>query len=129
MCLLPILGNYTVSGMFFVSFFYYPSTKCCLESSVFCLDRFWFSNELLQPKIQDELIAREIVINDADPSVRYRLTKRQTQEEVNIVNGFCKTKDDSKSKCDYLKVMLIIIDQLSLFLQIQKSTGAVVITR
>ncbi|XP_010317127.2 protein RIK isoform X5 [Solanum lycopersicum] len=53
----------------------------------------------VQPKIQDELIAREIVINDADPSVRYRLTKRQTQEE------------------------------LSLFLQIQKSTGAVVITR
>ncbi|KAF3629703.1 putative 2-hydroxy-6-oxononadienedioate/2-hydroxy-6-oxononatrienedioate hydrolase-like [Capsicum annuum] len=39
----------------------------------------------VQPKIQDELIAREIVINDADPSIRYRLTKRQTQEEVNIL--------------------------------------------
>lgn len=37
---------------------------------------------LLQPKIQDELIAREIVINDAEPSIRYKLTKRQTQEEV-----------------------------------------------
>lgn len=37
----------------------------------------------LQPKIQDELIAREIVINDAEPTARYKLTKRQTQEEVN----------------------------------------------
>jgi hypothetical protein len=36
-----------------------------------------------QAKIPDEVIAREIVINDADPSVRYKLTKRQTQEEVN----------------------------------------------
>jgi len=35
-----------------------------------------------QPKIQDELIAREIVINDAEPTIRYKLTKRQTQEEV-----------------------------------------------
>ncbi|KAE8021804.1 hypothetical protein FH972_007665 [Carpinus fangiana] len=35
-----------------------------------------------KPKIQDELIAREIVINDAESSVRYKLTKRQTQEEI-----------------------------------------------
>ncbi|MCD7460197.1 hypothetical protein HAX54_043055 [Datura stramonium] len=41
----------------------------------------------IQTKIQDELIAREIVINDADPSVRYRLTKRQTQEEIQKSTG------------------------------------------
>lgn len=41
----------------------------------------------IQLKIQDELIAREIVINDADPSVRYRLTKRQTQEEIQKSTG------------------------------------------
>ncbi|KAK1571070.1 hypothetical protein Q3G72_011566 [Acer saccharum] len=39
--------------------------------------------KLNQPKIQDELvIAREIVINDAESSLRYKLTKRQTQEEI-----------------------------------------------
>lgn len=38
--------------------------------------------KLVQPKIQDELIAREIVINDADSAIRYKLTKRQTQEEI-----------------------------------------------
>lgn len=38
---------------------------------------------LMQPtKVHDEVISREIVINDADPGVRYKLTKRQTQEEV-----------------------------------------------
>lgn len=37
---------------------------------------------LPQAKIQDELIAREITINDAEAGVRYKLTKRQTQEEV-----------------------------------------------
>ncbi|RYR60459.1 hypothetical protein Ahy_A04g017533 isoform I [Arachis hypogaea] len=41
-----------------------------------------------QQKIQDELIiAREIVINDAESSVRYKLTKRQTQEEVNYMQS------------------------------------------
>ncbi|XAR51664.1 hypothetical protein NMG60_11006354 [Bertholletia excelsa] len=40
-----------------------------------------------QPKIQDELIAREIVINDADSAVRYKLTKRQTQEEIQKLTG------------------------------------------
>ncbi|KAF7050023.1 hypothetical protein CFC21_058444 [Triticum aestivum] len=35
-----------------------------------------------QVKLPDELIAREVVINDADPSVRYKLTKRQTQDEI-----------------------------------------------
>lgn len=40
-----------------------------------------------QPKIQDELIAREIVINDADSTVRYKLTKRQTQEEIQKRTG------------------------------------------
>ncbi|KAJ7974316.1 protein RIK [Quillaja saponaria] len=40
------------------------------------------------PKIQDELIiAREIVINDAESSVRYKLTKRQTQEEIQRCTG------------------------------------------
>eukprot|EP00252_Welwitschia_mirabilis_P010160 TRINITY_DN2330_c0_g1_i5.p1 TRINITY_DN2330_c0_g1~~TRINITY_DN2330_c0_g1_i5.p1 ORF type:complete len:577 (+),score=113.88 TRINITY_DN2330_c0_g1_i5:234-1964(+) len=42
---------------------------------------------LAQPKIQDEVIAREIVINDADPTVRYKLTKRQTQEEIQAKTG------------------------------------------
>lgn len=41
-----------------------------------------------QPKVQDELIiAREIVINDAESSVRYKLTKRQTQEEIQKFTG------------------------------------------
>ncbi|OVA02150.1 hypothetical protein BVC80_8787g16 [Macleaya cordata] len=39
------------------------------------------------PKIQDELIAREIVINDAESTVRYKLTKRQTQEEIQRCTG------------------------------------------
>lgn len=42
---------------------------------------------LPQPKVQDELIAREIVINDAEPSVRCKLTKRQTQEEIEKSTG------------------------------------------
>ncbi|GKV08843.1 hypothetical protein SLEP1_g20418 [Rubroshorea leprosula] len=44
--------------------------------------------KLNQHKIQDELIiAREIVINDAESSVRYKLTKRQTQEEIQRCTG------------------------------------------
>ncbi|XP_077214404.1 RS2-interacting KH protein isoform X2 [Tasmannia lanceolata] len=43
--------------------------------------------KLNQPKIQDELIAREIVINDAEPTTRYKLTKRQTQEEIQKCSG------------------------------------------
>ncbi|KAJ4973466.1 hypothetical protein NE237_006640 [Protea cynaroides] len=43
--------------------------------------------KLNQPKIQDELIAREIVINDAETSIRYKLTKRQTQEEIQKCTG------------------------------------------
>ncbi|KAK9271673.1 hypothetical protein L1049_002036 [Liquidambar formosana] len=43
--------------------------------------------KLNQPKIQDELIAREIVINDAESSLRYKLTKRQTQEEIQKCTG------------------------------------------
>ncbi|KAK1295707.1 Protein RIK [Acorus calamus] len=39
------------------------------------------------PKIQDELIAREIVINDAEATVRYKLTRRQTQEEIQKSTG------------------------------------------
>ncbi|XP_023514657.1 protein RIK isoform X1 [Cucurbita pepo subsp. pepo] len=42
---------------------------------------------ITQSKIQDELIAREISINDAEPSVRYKLTKRQTQEEIQRQTG------------------------------------------
>lgn len=42
----------------------------------------------LKPKIQDELIiAKEIVINDAEPAIRYKLTKRQTQEEIQKCTG------------------------------------------
>ncbi|KAI4346665.1 hypothetical protein L6164_007543 [Bauhinia variegata] len=42
----------------------------------------------LNQKIQDELtIAREIVINDAESSIRYKLTKRQTQEEIQRCTG------------------------------------------
>ncbi|XP_020554822.1 protein RIK isoform X3 [Sesamum indicum] len=41
----------------------------------------------VRPKIQDELIAREIVINDADSAIRYKLTKRQTQEEIQKTTG------------------------------------------
>ncbi|KDO72757.1 hypothetical protein CISIN_1g007659mg [Citrus sinensis] len=41
-----------------------------------------------QPKVQDELIiAREIVINDSESSVRYKLTKRHTQEEIQKCTG------------------------------------------
>ncbi|XP_028796608.1 protein RIK isoform X2 [Neltuma alba] len=41
-----------------------------------------------QQKMQDELIiAREIVINDAESSIRYKLTKRQTQEEIQKCTG------------------------------------------
>ncbi|CAN0857807.1 Protein RIK [Linum grandiflorum] len=44
--------------------------------------------KLNQHKIQDELlIAREIVINDAEASARYKLTKRQTQEEIEKCTG------------------------------------------
>jgi len=38
-------------------------------------------------KIKHELIAREIIINDADSAVRYMLTKRQTQEEIEKCTG------------------------------------------
>ncbi|OAP05835.1 RIK [Arabidopsis thaliana] len=41
-----------------------------------------------QPKIQDEvIIAREIVINDAEASLRHRLTKRSTQEDIQRSTG------------------------------------------
>lgn len=41
------------------------------------------AQKLTQQKIQDELvIAREIIINDAESSIRYKLTKCQTQEEI-----------------------------------------------
>ncbi|KAF1863024.1 hypothetical protein Lal_00018869 [Lupinus albus] len=44
--------------------------------------------KLNQQRIQEELIiAREIVINDAESSVRYKLTKRQTQEEIQRCTG------------------------------------------
>ncbi|CAA6653518.1 unnamed protein product [Spirodela intermedia] len=46
-----------------------------------------FMSTVAAPKIQDELIAREIVINDADASVRSKLTKRQMQEEIQKSTG------------------------------------------
>jgi hypothetical protein len=42
---------------------------------------------MLPSKVHDEVISREIVINDADPGVRYKLTKRQTQEEIQSKTG------------------------------------------
>ncbi|XP_057436101.1 protein RIK isoform X2 [Lotus japonicus] len=46
------------------------------------------AQKLTQQKIQDELvIAREIIINDAESSIRYKLTKRQTQEEIQRCTG------------------------------------------
>ncbi|XP_073060400.1 protein RIK-like isoform X4 [Primulina eburnea] len=39
-------------------------------------------SQVVQSRIQDELISREIMINDADSAIRYKLTKRQTQEEI-----------------------------------------------
>ncbi|GBG75029.1 hypothetical protein CBR_g19543 [Chara braunii] len=38
-------------------------------------------------KAQDEVVAKEIVINDAEPGVRYKLTKRQTQEDIQSKTG------------------------------------------
>ncbi|KAI6670365.1 hypothetical protein NL676_005250 [Syzygium grande] len=44
--------------------------------------------KLNQQKVQEDLvIAREIVINDAESAVRYKLTKRQTQEEIQNCTG------------------------------------------
>ncbi|XP_031396544.1 protein RIK isoform X1 [Punica granatum] len=44
--------------------------------------------KLNQVNIQEDLvIAREIIINDAEPSLRHRLTKRQTQEEIQKCTG------------------------------------------
>ncbi|XP_030452150.1 protein RIK isoform X2 [Syzygium oleosum] len=44
--------------------------------------------KLNQQKGQEDLmIAREIVINDAESAVRYKLTKRQTQEEIQNCTG------------------------------------------
>lgn len=37
---------------------------------------------MLPPKPVDDVVFREIIINDADPGTRYRLTKRGVQEEV-----------------------------------------------
>jgi hypothetical protein len=43
---------------------------------------------LIHPvKIHDEVIAREIIINDADPGVWCKLTKLQTQEEIQAKTG------------------------------------------
>lgn len=47
------------------------------------------SFHMVKVKIQEDIvIAREIVINDAEPSLRFRLTKRQTQEEVILMHHF-----------------------------------------
>ncbi|KAI4387822.1 hypothetical protein MLD38_000221 [Melastoma candidum] len=41
-----------------------------------------------QPKAQEELvIAREMIINDGDPAVRFKLTKCQTQEVIQRSTG------------------------------------------
>ena len=37
---------------------------------------------MLPPKPAEDVVFREIIINDADPGTRYRLTKRGVQEEV-----------------------------------------------
>ncbi|XP_010553969.1 PREDICTED: protein RIK isoform X2 [Tarenaya hassleriana] len=43
--------------------------------------------KLNQPKHEELTIAREIVINDAEASIRHKLTKRQTQEEIQKSTG------------------------------------------
>lgn len=50
--------------------------------TIHCIFFFFF---LCGMSIQDELtIAREIVINDAEASLRHKLTKRSTQEDVSM---------------------------------------------
>lgn len=68
------------------------------------------------------MIAREIVINDTDSALRYKLTKRQTQEEVNFLpKVFC----GLEFTCQFHNFCSTIIS----LLQIQKCTNAIVITR
>ncbi|KQK22907.1 hypothetical protein BRADI_1g70000v3 [Brachypodium distachyon] len=90
---LPVLNFGALSGVQFPGITTYPAaplpnaipapyalppqlTPSVLQSAAAAVQK------LSQAKIPDELIAREIVINDADPSVRYKLTKRQTQDEI-----------------------------------------------
>ncbi|XP_050227694.1 protein RIK isoform X2 [Mercurialis annua] len=76
----PFLSNQLLANSATIpTAFYVPSTPQITATGI---------PKLNQPKIQDELmIAREIVINDAESSVRYKLTKRQTQEEVQRYTG------------------------------------------
>ncbi|XP_030547133.1 protein RIK isoform X2 [Rhodamnia argentea] len=59
-----------------------------LRSSVLMQQSPAVVSKLNQQKVQEDLvIAREIVINDAESAVRYKLTKRQTQEEIQKCTG------------------------------------------
>ncbi|VAI08368.1 unnamed protein product [Triticum turgidum subsp. durum] len=65
---LPVLNVGALSGVQYPGTTAYPAAPYVLPPQL--------------AKLPDELIAREVVINDADPSVRYKLTKRQTQDEI-----------------------------------------------
>ncbi|XP_044982439.1 protein RIK isoform X1 [Hordeum vulgare subsp. vulgare] len=82
---LPVLNVGALSGVQFPGTTAYPAVPYALphqlapsvlQSAAAAIQK------LSQAKVPDELIAREVVINDADPSVRYKLTKRQTQDEI-----------------------------------------------
>uniref|UniRef100_A0A8R7UAT1 ATP-dependent RNA helicase PRP5/DDX46/KHDC4 KH domain-containing protein n=1 Tax=Triticum urartu TaxID=4572 RepID=A0A8R7UAT1_TRIUA len=82
---LPVLNVAALAGVQFPGTTAYPAAPYALppqlapsvlQSAAAAIQK------LSQAKLPDELIAREVVINDADPSVRYKLTKRQTQDEI-----------------------------------------------
>ena len=67
-------------------------------------------------KVHDEVISREIVINDADPGVRYKLTKRQTQEEVCVLALFLFTECDfSRISVQKFRCVISLWDSLCMF--------------
>ena len=94
---------------------------------------------MLPPKPVEEAVFKEIIINDADPGTRYRLTKRGVQEEVFhrcplsypsstsdscicICNFICKKKFSLFSPAIVLQTHLYLM-------QIQHKSGAVITTR
>ncbi|PON46176.1 KH domain containing protein [Parasponia andersonii] len=82
------LGGVTVPGATSVSTALLVSplvASCTNVSQVIPASLIQQHTATLIPK--DELIAREIVINDAESSIRYKLTKRQTQEEIQRFTG------------------------------------------
>ncbi|XP_072990714.1 protein RIK isoform X1 [Typha latifolia] len=82
-------GSVPISGGLFANLVppSYAASSQLLQSASIPHSAAAIVQKLSQPKIQDELIAREIVINDAEPTIRYKLTKRQTQEEIQKFTG------------------------------------------